>query len=70
MKELLIFRIFALFPLIGTLVPDTANALHTSLSSIPVEHVIVDITLLISIAICSVGIFFSKDTAIDQLVDA
>jgi hypothetical protein len=70
MKELLIFRIFALFPLIGTLIPDIANALHTSLASIPKEHIIVDITLLIAIAVCSVGIYFAVDPEMDQLVDA
>jgi hypothetical protein len=70
MKELLIFRIFALFPLIGTLIPDIANALHTSFASIPAEHIIVDITLLIAIAVCSAGIYFAKDTAIEQLVEA
>ncbi len=56
MKELLIFRIFALFPLIGILIPDLADGFHISFSSIPAEHIIVDVTLLICIAVCSAGI--------------
>ena len=56
MKELQIFRIFALFPLIGILIPDLADGFHISFASIPAEHIIVDVTLLICIAICSAGI--------------
>jgi hypothetical protein len=57
MKELLIFRIFALFPFIGTAIPDIADALHLSFRSVPAEHIIVDVTLLICIAVCSFGIW-------------
>ena len=59
MKELLIFRIFALFPLVGILIPDVANWLNAS-SSIPAEHLIVEITLAICVIICSAGIWFAE----------
>jgi|GEM_PF-5349518 hypothetical protein len=57
MKELLLFRIFALFPFIGISAPDLANALHISFASVPAEHVIVDITLAACLLICSAGIW-------------
>jgi hypothetical protein len=60
MKELLIFRIFALFPFIGILIPDMAEAINSSLSSIPTGHLIVEITLLVSIVICSAGIWLEE----------
>jgi hypothetical protein len=62
MKELQIFRIFALFPLIGILTPDLANGFNISFSSIPAEHIIVDVTLLICIAICSAGIMVAENS--------
>lgn len=62
MKELQIFRIFALFPLIGILTPDLADGFHISFSSIPAEHIIVDVTLLICIAICSAGIMAAENS--------
>ncbi len=61
MKELQIFRIFALFPLIGILTPDLADGFHISFASIPAEHIIVDATLLICIAICSAGIMIADN---------
>lgn len=61
MKELHIFRIFSLFPLIGIFVPDVATALHNSISAISVDHIIVDVTLSICIIICSIAIFFAEN---------
>lgn len=55
MKELLLFRTFAMFPFIGTVAPDLANALHTTFSSIPAEHIIVDITLSVCLIVCTAG---------------
>jgi len=57
MKELLLFRIFSLFPFIGIAAPDLANALHTSFASVPKEHIIVDTTLCIALIVCSAGIW-------------
>jgi len=60
MKELYIFRIFALFPLIGIVIPDIATGLHVSFSAISIEHIIVDITLLICVCVCSLGIWYNE----------
>ena len=57
MKELLLFRMFVLFPFIGIAGPDMANALHTSFVSVPTEHIIVDTTLALCLIICSAGIW-------------
>jgi len=57
MKELLLFRIFVLFPFIGVAGPDMANALHTSFASLSAEHIIVDTTLALCLVICSAGIW-------------
>lgn len=57
MKELILFRIFALFPLIGILIPDVANLMYGTATSIPAGHVIVEISLFICIVICSAGIW-------------
>lgn len=60
MKELYIFRIFTFFPLIGIFVPDIATAFHNSISAIPKGHVIVDVTLLTCIMVCSIGIAYAE----------
>lgn len=57
MKELSLFRIFALFPFIGMVIPDLASALNSSFSAIKPEHVIVDVTLSVCLIICSAGIW-------------
>lgn len=57
MKELLLFRMFVLFPFIGIAGPDVANALHTSFALVPKEHLIVDTTLALCLIICSAGIW-------------
>jgi hypothetical protein len=61
MKELIIFRIFALFPLIGTLIPDITDKLSGMPVHLTAAHVIVDVTLAICIIICSVAIWMAKD---------
>ena len=60
MKELSIFRIFALFPLIGIIIPDLATGLHFSFSAVSAEHIIVDITLSVCVFICSLGIWYAE----------
>jgi hypothetical protein len=64
MKELLIFRTFAFFPFIGILVPDIATKLDSSLTPIPPEHLIIDITLAICIITCSLGIWAAEQAAL------
>jgi len=60
MKELILFRIFALFPLIGILIPDVANLMYGTATSIPAEHIIVEISLFVCIIICSAGIWVEE----------
>lgn len=60
MKELLLFRTFVLFPFIGVAGPDVANGLHTSFASLPKEHIIVDLTLIFCLIICSAGIWLHE----------
>jgi len=60
MKELLLFRLFALFPFVGIAMPDLANWFEGSRSSIPAEHIIIDITLAVCLIVCSVGIWLAE----------
>jgi len=60
MKELYIFRIFALFPLVGIVIPDIATGLHVSFSAISAEHIIVIITLAVCVFTCSLGIWYNE----------
>jgi hypothetical protein len=57
MKELVIFRIFALFPFIGILIPDLASKFDSFSSRISTDHIIIDVALSICIALCSIGIW-------------
>jgi len=61
MEDLIKFRIFLTFPLIGLLIPDTglllSDAKHHILSA---NHTIIELTLLTSIIICSIGIHYLK----------
>lgn len=67
MKELSLFRTFALFPFIGIAAPDLANALHTSFASVPTEHLIVDTTLIFCLMICSAGIWLFETQELKTL---
>ena len=60
MEDLIIFRIFLAFPLIGLLLPDTGMLLLESNTNVSASHVIIDVTLLISILVCSAGILYIK----------
>ncbi len=62
MEDILKFRIFLSFPLLGLLIPDmglflTGSTLSTAL---PVTHVIIAATLLICIAVLTAGITIYK----------
>jgi hypothetical protein len=60
MKKLILFRIFALFPLIGISIPDVSNLLYSSSSHTPPGHIIVEITLSVCIIICSAAIWMAE----------
>jgi len=60
MDNLIIFRLFLSFPLIGLLIPDLGSLLANTKNYIPAEHLITEITLLISVMVCSAGIAYFK----------
>jgi hypothetical protein len=68
MKELVLFRFFALFPFIGMIAPDITDALHSSFSTITAEHIIVEITLLICLLLCTAGIWFFEINKLKNMV--
>ena len=56
MEDIINFRIFLSFPLIGLLIPDIGLFLTGApISALPVTHVIVSSTLLICIIVLSIG---------------
>jgi len=61
MKELLLFRLFALFPFIGIVMPDLANWFGGYSSAVTKEHIIVDITLALCLCICSLCIWLAEN---------
>jgi hypothetical protein len=62
MEDIIKFRIFLSFPLLGLLMPDLGLYLTGSTASIsmPITHLIIITTLLICIAVLTVGISLYK----------
>jgi hypothetical protein len=60
MEKLIIFRMFLCFPLFGSILPDIGIWLSSRTETIPLLHLIIETTLLISVAICSVRIYILK----------
>jgi hypothetical protein len=60
MEDLIIFRIFLTFPLVGLFVPKAGIIFAGAKGYISVADVIIAITLLTSVLICSVGIMYHK----------
>ncbi|MGN6181043.1 MAG: hypothetical protein ACTHNW_17810 [Mucilaginibacter sp.] len=61
MEELIIFRLFLAFPVIGLLIPDVGLLFSGyRLYRIPATHLIIEITLSICIGICSLWIVHFK----------
>jgi hypothetical protein len=60
MEDLIIFRIFLTFPLIGLLIPDSGLLWLDFKHRVPTGHIIIELTLLTSIIICSAGIAYMK----------
>jgi hypothetical protein len=60
MEELIIFRIFLTFPLVGLFVPKVGVIFAGAKGYISVADVIIGITLLTSVLICSIGIMYHK----------
>jgi positive regulator of sigma E activity len=60
MEELVIFRIFLTFPLVGLLIPKAGIIFAGAKGYISAADVIIAITLIISIIICSIGILLHQ----------
>lgn len=60
MEELKIFRIFAGFPLLGLLLPDLSSMFVSTSQGIPFIHIYIEFFLLLSIAICTIGIWYNQ----------
>jgi len=66
MNELVLFRLFALFPFIGIAMQDLADWLEGSLLSISPCHIIIDATLALCLIICSLGIWLGENNEIES----
>jgi hypothetical protein len=60
MEDLIIFRIFLTFPFIGLLIPDAGILLSNSNTHLNIKHLIIEVTLLTCITVCSIGIWYFK----------
>jgi len=60
MEDLSIFRIFLAFPFIGLSIPDAGRTLSNLKDHIPLNHIIIEATLLICILVCTAGIMYAK----------
>jgi len=60
MEKLIIFRMFLCFPLFGSILPDIGIWLSSRTETIPLIHLIIETTLLISVVICSIRIYILK----------
>jgi hypothetical protein len=60
MEKLVILRMFLCLPLIGFLFPDVGLWLSNKQAIIPAFHLMIEVTLLIFISICSIFIFIKK----------
>ncbi len=60
MEKLVILRMFLCFPLIGFLFPDVGLWLSNKHAEIPTVHLMIEVTLLMFISICSIFIIVIK----------
>jgi hypothetical protein len=60
MEKLIILRMFLCFPLFGSILPEVGIWLSNRSEGIPLIHLIIEATLLIFVAICSLRIYILK----------
>ncbi|WP_461451104.1 hypothetical protein [Mucilaginibacter sp.] len=60
MEEIVIFRIFLMFPLIGLVIPKAGILFEGAKGSVSVGDIIIATTIIISMIICSIGISLHK----------
>jgi hypothetical protein len=63
MEELAIFRIFSSFPLFGLLLPDLSSFFIYPERGISLTHIYVESFLLLSVIICTAGIWHYKKSS-------
>ncbi|SDP48147.1 hypothetical protein SAMN05428975_1401 [Mucilaginibacter sp. OK268] len=60
MEEIAIFRIFSSFPLLGLLIPDLSSLFIFPVRQISITHLYVESFLLLTVIICTVGIWYHQ----------
>lgn len=60
MEKLIILRMFFCFPLVGLLLPDAGILLSNFPGKVPVVHVVIEVTLLLCILLCTAAIAYGK----------
>jgi hypothetical protein len=60
MEEIAIFRIFSSFPLLGLLIPDLSSLFIFPVKQISSTHLYVEGFLLLTVAICTIGIWYHQ----------
>ncbi|NHA04072.1 hypothetical protein G7092_09705 [Mucilaginibacter sp. HC2] len=60
MEEIAIFRIFSSFPLLGLLIPDVSSLFIFPVRQISVTHLYVEGFLLLTVIICTIGIWYHQ----------
>ena len=60
MKKLIILRMFFCFPLFGMLLPDAGTLLSKNPARVPLTHVIIEVSMLFCILLCTAAIFYGK----------
>ena len=60
MENLVIFRMFLCFPLVGFLVPDFVIWMSSTTEPIPVAHIVIEAILVFCIAVCTAWIMVLK----------
>ena len=60
MEKLIILRMFFCFPLFGLLLPDAGILLSKNQGRIPMTHVIIELSLVFCILLCTAVIAYNK----------
>jgi len=70
MEKLIILRMFFCFPLVGLLLPDAGILLSNFPGKVPVAHMVIEVTLLLCILLCTEAIAYGKKRNQDQTNEA
>ena len=70
MEKLIILRMFFCFPLVGLMLPDAGILISNFPGKVPVIHVVIEVTLLLCISLCTAAIAYSKKRNQDRTNEA